>query len=121
MPPTLLIVLALLACGRLARLITADRITEPLRDWLGGVERDQLGNKVTIARPQLDYLSECPWCASMYLSPLVAIPTVVWPHSDVLLIVLLLLAGSLVSGVLAQFEALLDASKDALDERRLRR
>lgn len=108
-------VLAFLAVARLARLITADRVTRPLRDWVAGIERDELGNRVGDARrPLADYFIECPWCTSMYLGIPVMAAVVLWPDSDVLLAVLLVLAGSLVAGLVATAESVADQAGDAL-------
>lgn len=55
-------VVAGLALYRLTRLITADAITEPLRDRAPGWMSPMLG---------------CPWCLSMWLAPPVA-ASVLW-------------------------------------------
>ena len=113
--PLLITILALMSVGRLARLLTVDRIAEPLRDWIGGVTRDDLGNVLNVKRDELDYLVQCPWCASMYLAVPVMIPAALWPDSTIVLIVLLVLSGSLVAGLLAQIEAVLDRRAEALE------
>lgn len=113
--PLLIALLALMAVGRLARLLTVDRVAGPLRDWIGGVTRDGLGNVLTVKRGELDYLVQCPWCASMYLAPPVMVPAALWPDSTILLICLLSLAGSLVAGLLAQLETILDRRAEQLE------
>lgn len=92
--PVLLIVYAL-AVARVTGLITADTITEPLRDraiaWLD----DQPG---TIGAA-LATLITCPWCAGMWVS-LIAAPLVwAWGESPVMLIPALALAFSQVTGM----------------------
>lgn len=65
-----------LAVARVTGLITADSITEPVRDKIIGWLDDQ---PATIGSA-LATLITCPWCAGMWVS-LVAAP-LVWFHGD---------------------------------------
>lgn len=67
MRPGQLALRAVLAVGctaRLARLVTADTITEPAREWIARkakAENPRLWTK-------LDDLVQCPWCVSVWVS-----------------------------------------------------
>ncbi len=73
-----LLVLDALAVYRLTRLVCADTITAPLREWLVGtrpaVERQLSGSRIMIAaRPRVAAFITCPWCVSPWLSaPVIA-------------------------------------------------
>ncbi|MFL6114747.1 MAG: hypothetical protein ACJ786_25850 [Catenulispora sp.] len=63
MLPLLLVTAGALACARLTRLLTADRLTQPLRRrCLQAVREGGL----------LEYLIVCAWCTSMYVGAVVA-------------------------------------------------
>jgi hypothetical protein len=90
----LLFIIAGLATYRVTRLITADKITEALRQrvtskWLG-------------------YLVQCDWCLSIWLAPAPALAVVLWPDNRAVLVVLVALALSAVTGLLAMVEQRLD-------------
>lgn len=107
--------LLILAVARLARLITADRVTQGLRDRVGGVTRDEYDNPSDPKRPVAAYFIQCPWCTSIYLGvPLVA-AWLIWPGHDLVLGILLVLAASWVAGFLATVEGMIDAATDRLD------
>ena len=77
---TLLFVLltGTLATARLVRLVTVDKLLEPLRDW---VIANRTGSPVE--RPpssKLVYLIHCPWCFGMWLS-MITVP-VTWYLAD---------------------------------------
>lgn len=58
----------ILAVARITRLVTVDKLLEPVRDWF--IVRFTPGD-VTIERPQeskLVYLIHCPWCFGMWVS-----------------------------------------------------
>lgn len=60
-----------LACYRLTRLVCADTLTEPLRQWLIGTVQtsDRLLDGLPIsvaARPRLADFLGCPWCVSAW-------------------------------------------------------
>lgn len=88
--------LAFLACYRLTRLITADIITQPLRE------------QVADRSPFFGYLVSCDWCLSIWLAPVIAIPVVMFPDNRLILIVLVWLALSAVAGLLSVIEARID-------------
>ena len=91
----LTLVLVVLATYRLTRLITADRITEPLREWVNG--RSEWAG----------YLVTCDWCLSIWIGPLVVIPAVLWP-STMVTVVVAALSASAVTGLLSLVERRLD-------------
>lgn len=91
----LLVFLAIGATARLTRLVTADAITEPIRDRL--IRRWGEDAK-------LSYLITCDYCASVYIAPWVAWVTIYWPDNRVVLIVLLALTASLASGLISKVE-----------------
>lgn len=88
--------LAFLACYRLTRLITADVITQPLRE------------KVADRSPFLGYLVSCDWCLSIWLAPVVATPVVLWPGNRFVVFLLLWFALSAVAGLLSVIESRID-------------
>jgi hypothetical protein len=90
------VVLVVLATYRLTRLVTADKITEPLRVWLEA------------RNPRVGYLATCDWCLSVWVAPWPALAVVVWSGSDVVRIGLLALTASAVTGLLSIVEARLD-------------
>jgi len=67
----LIIVLAALAVARVTRLVTEDKLLEPLRFWLG---------KKWPAESQRLYLFHCPWCFGMWVS--IAAAPIVWFVAD---------------------------------------
>ena len=91
----LLVAVAALATYRLTRLVTADKITEPLRErvtsrWLG-------------------YLVQCDWCLSIWVAPWPALAVVLWPDNRVVMVALIALALSAVTGFVSLVEQRLDA------------
>lgn len=95
MPAWLLVLLAILATMRLTRLVTADKITEPIRERL--IQRWGEDAKRS-------YLLTCDYCASIYVGPPVALAVVMWPTNRVVLIALIALAASFVAGIVAAHE-----------------
>lgn len=97
MPDALLLLIYALAVARVTGLITADSITEDLRDGLIGWLDDRpktLGAYITT-------LITCPWCAGMWVS-LIASPLVwFWAESPVMLIPAIALAFSQVTGMIS--------------------
>lgn len=89
-------VLAGLATYRLTRLVTADRIM----DWFRAAVEARSG--------WFGYLVTCDWCLSIWLAPWVAAVTVLWSDNRLVLVVLLWLALSAVTGLLAVAERKLD-------------
>jgi hypothetical protein len=58
------VVLAVGTTARLTRLVTADSITEPVREWIA--TRAKRENPRLWAK--LDDLVQCPWCVSVWVS-----------------------------------------------------
>jgi hypothetical protein len=87
----LLVIVAALATYRLTRLITADQITESLRAF---AER----------RRWSGYLAQCDWCLSIWVAPGPALCVVLWPDNRAVLVGLLALAFSAVTGLVATIE-----------------
>jgi hypothetical protein len=87
----LLFVVAALATYRLTRLVTADKITEPLRAF---AERRQWSG----------YLAQCDWCLSIWVAPGPALCVILWPDNRAVLVGLLALAFSAVTGLVATLE-----------------
>lgn len=86
------IVLGFVAVFRLTRLVTTDLIMHRFRAWC---ERRSLW---------LGYLAECPYCASIWLSGPVIAPIVLWPDNRAVQIVIVALAASTFTGLLAGIE-----------------
>jgi len=95
MPAWLLVVLAIGSTMRLTRLVTADKLTEPVRErllrWWG---EDRLAS----------YMVTCDYCTSMYVAPIVATVTVFWPDDRAVMIGLIALTASMVAGLVAAHE-----------------
>ena len=99
----LAIVLGMLAVWRVARLVTADLIFDPVRRWAG--RTDDEGHS---GRPSLAYFVECPWCVSIWVGLPMMTVAVLWPDNRAVLAVLAGLASSGVAGLMATIEARLD-------------
>jgi hypothetical protein len=96
-PAWLLVLLAVLATARLTRLVARDAISDPARAWLH--ERG----------PEwLTYLVHCPWCVSIWLGAGVAAATYNWPARWWVVIPLVALTASYVTGALALLTARLE-------------
>jgi hypothetical protein len=65
-----------LAVHRLTRLAIEDEITRPARE---AVQKWARGDAYRRARPQIDYLTTCPWCVSIYAGTAFAALTVAAP------------------------------------------
>lgn len=69
-----LIILLALACYRVTRLVTTDKITEPLFDWLRfGLERRWYAKHGPVGsdthfNSKLAFLLSCPWCLGFWVS-----------------------------------------------------
>lgn len=98
------LLLALLAVWRLARLITTDFLTEPIRNWVSGYDAKTESEQ----RPRLGYLFSCPWCMSIWIAAPVIWPALWWPDNRAVLLVLAALTASGVAGMLATIEDRLD-------------
>lgn len=81
-----------LSCYRLTRLVTADELTKPIRNWAFSKS------------PTLGYLASCDWCLSIWLSPLVAIPITLWPNNRAITTACFCLSLSAISGLVSVTE-----------------
>jgi len=93
----LTLLLVPLATARLARLITADFLTEDIREWAEA----RLTAKGWL---RLAYLITCAWCASMYVGAVLAAAWWAWGDTRWFAAALLAPAGSYVAGFLASKE-----------------
>jgi hypothetical protein len=95
---TLTLVLVALATYRLTRLVTADKISQPIREK-------------AIARSDfLGYLTSCDWCLSIWVAPIPVVVNVLWPSNRVILVGTVALACSAIAGLLSMIESRLDDS-----------
>lgn len=93
------IVLTVLAIARVTRLVTSDYLTERPRHYL--VRKLLRGKQETMSA----YLLLCPWCMSVYVGAAGAGAWYVWGATMWYQAVVLALAASHVTGVLASREA----------------
>lgn len=92
MTMSITIILVALSTYRLTRLVTADRITQKLREWL-------------IARGEmLGYLATCDWCLSIWVAPIPSSLVIMFPGNRLILVGLLALSASALTGLLAGIE-----------------
>lgn len=93
--PFLIALLVVLATYRITRLLVADAFPPiaHLRAW----PSRRFGDDSSWA-----YLAECPWCASMYVAPLVVLAVDLFATTPVVLPVLLALAASAITGALSE-------------------
>jgi len=99
--PVLLVFLAIAATFRVTWLINNDTIARPLRVWARKHDESRHGPLEDDEVPPLSYFVQCPWCVSMYVSVLVATVTVLWGDNRVVLIGLLALTASALTGIVA--------------------
>lgn len=93
---TLTVVLVALSTYRLTRLVTADRITQKLRE-------------AVLARGEMiGYLVTCDWCLSIWLAPIPTGLAVAFPENRLVHVALLALSASALTGLLAGIEGKLD-------------
>lgn len=100
-PSTLLILLALLAIARLTRIVTDDAIAEPFRAW---VIRHRPAPTDGGDEDPLVYLVHCRWCTSIWIAFPAAAAFYFWHDTAAVQIVVLALAASHVSGLIAHAE-----------------
>jgi len=93
----LLLTIVALATYRLTRLVTADKITEALRSRAFRRQSNWLG-----------YLVTCDWCLSVWVAPLPTVAAVLWPDNRVVLVGLVALAASALTGLASLIERRLD-------------
>jgi len=89
--------LAALATYRLTRLITADYLLDPLRERLEGFCDDRGWHRVA-------YLLNCDWCMSIWVAPIPAILVTVWPDNRAVILALMVLSFSAVTGLASTWE-----------------
>ena len=90
------IILVALATYRLTRLVTADRITQKLRE-------------AVIARGEMvGYLATCDWCLSIWVAPIPSGLIIMFPDNRLILVGLLALSASALTGLLAGIEGKLN-------------
>lgn len=94
MSPAVVLLIGLLAHARATRLVTADRITLPLRAAL--VRR--------FGTSGVGYAIHCRWCAGLYLAVPAALLAVAVAHLPLLLAALLAPAYSHATALLARLE-----------------
>lgn len=96
----LLVLLTLIAVARATRIVTDDAITEPLRRWV-------INHRPAPAEDGEDpivYLIHCRWCASIWLAFPAASAVYFWGGTAAVQIVVLALAASHISGLIAHAE-----------------
>lgn len=84
MPDWFLLTLAILACYRLAMLITQDEIAKPVRNYFGLHRWDWV-------RTYLGYLFHCPYCFGVWIAAVLAL--LLWPIGWSTLLYWLAIAG----------------------------
>lgn len=89
--------LAALATYRLTRFITADALFEPVRERLEGLCEDRGWHRGT-------YLLNCDWCLSIWLAPIPAVAVTFWPDNRAVIVTLLVLTFSAVTGLASVWE-----------------
>lgn len=96
MTMTITIILVALSTYRLTRLVTADRITQKLRE-------------AVIARGEMvGYLATCDWCLSIWVAPIPSSLVIMFPGNRLILVGLLALSASALTGLLAGIEGKLN-------------
>jgi hypothetical protein len=94
----LMILLVIGAHVRLTRLVTADTIFEPLRQWVTKrTAKLKRGEKIA-------YLVRCSWCMSIWLSPVWVAAW--WLPDGAVIVGAGALTGSLIAGWIGMFEML---------------
>ena len=84
MPDWFLLTLAILACYRLAMLITQDEIAKPVRNYLGL-------HRWAWVRSSLGSLAHCPYCLGVWIA--LALALLLWPIGWLALLYWLAVAG----------------------------
>jgi len=96
MTMSITIILVALATYRLTRLVTADRITQKFRESI-------------IARGEMiGYLATCDWCLSIWVAPIPTALAIMYPDNRLILIGLVALSASALTGLLAGVEGKLN-------------
>lgn len=95
MPIWLLVIVTIGAVMRVTRLVTADYITEPIRERL----TQRWGEDA-----KRSYLLSCDYCASIWVGPPIVTAAVLWPDNRVVIIALVVLTASFIAGFVAANE-----------------
>lgn len=95
------LILLIGAGGRLTRLVTGDKITEPLREWIGG---DPTKNQ-PVWRQLAGYWVSCDWCFGLLAFAIVATSWFMWGDTRAWTAVAAALTGNLVYAGLTQAAA----------------
>lgn len=95
----LLLLLVAMSTYRLTRLVTADKIADPIRDWAAGRRASWPG-----------YLATCDWCLSIWVAPWPTVAAIVWPDNRAIFAGLVALTASAATGLISALEQKLDAT-----------
>lgn len=106
--PTVYVILAVLACWRVGRLAAVDYVFDGFRRWAAGTSPDCEPGDGNDLRPWIGYLLTCPWCVSIWTSPVVLVFPIMWPTNNLVFLGITALAASGVTGMLQTIEARLD-------------
>jgi len=96
-PVWLQLLIYTLAVSRITGLVVSDSITEPVRDAL----INWLDDRPATLGSFVAELIQCPWCAGMWVSLVVAPLAWYWGDSPIMLIPALALAFSQVTGAIS--------------------
>ena len=97
LPDTVLLVIYLLAVARVTGLVTADSLTEDLRDRIVA----WLDDRPKTLGAYLATLIQCPWCAGMWLAFLASPLVWFWGDSPFMLVPAIALAFSQAIGMIS--------------------
>ncbi len=98
MPSAIFLLIYALAVARVVRLITTDKVTEPIRNKFIRAMDLRRGEDNAWS-----YFVLCPWCVSFWVALPAAVGIWFWGESPWMLIPALALAFSYITGYLAQF------------------
>jgi len=98
---TLLVILAAFATYRITRFITADALFEPVRERLETLCEDREWHRLT-------YLLSCDWCLSIWIAPVPASVIMFWPDNRALILGLIILTLSALTGLASTLERSLE-------------
>jgi len=98
---TLHVMLAAFATYRITRFITADALFEPVRERLETLCEDRGWHRLT-------YLLSCDWCLSIWIAPVPASVIMFWPDNRALILGLIILTLSALTGLASTLERSLE-------------
>ncbi|MCV7424355.1 DUF1360 domain-containing protein [Mycobacterium yunnanensis] len=100
----LVLVVYALAVMRIVRLINADTILDPMRIAIARRARDTNRSEVERGRwSTVEYFTGCPWCVSMWVAAGTVWVPMWFAHKPVAQYVGILLAVSMIVGLMARF------------------